>query len=210
MVRRPFIIALLSVAAAQEPHVLPAWHRFATNVNYRLTALIDVNGGAAESNPALFEAQQAGHAEGSSALDENTGRTPGYTIPIDVVTLYDPVTGTYHQRVSYYSGTTVEYNVDGRGYSVVPTPYAHELGVEGTNVCLYQGENEEEKQPYLNFFPTVEQMQNYTLGRLITTDVSSLFSFYRHLSLAIPSSHIVCVSKLNLWFRLESLIELRL
>jgi hypothetical protein len=194
MLQRPLIIALLSDAAAQEPHVLPAWQRFATNVNYRLTGLIDVNGGAAASNPAVFEAQQALHADALSALDENTARTPGYTIPIDVVTLYDSATGTYHQRVSYYSGTTVEYNVDGRGYSVVPTPYAHELGVEGTNACFYQGENEEEKQPYLNFFPTVDQMQNYTLGRLITTDVSSLFSFIviYHLPYQV---HILCASR---------------
>ncbi|KAL7481184.1 hypothetical protein ACHAW6_006863 [Cyclotella cf. meneghiniana] len=160
MARRPLIIALLSGTAAQEPRVLPPWHRFATNANYRLTALIDVNGGASASNSASFDVQQA----------RNTERTPGYTIPIDVVTLYDPAAGTYHQRVSYYSGTTVEYNVDGTGYSVVPTPYAHELGVKGTNVCFYQGDNETEKQPYLNFFPTVEQMENYTLGKLITTN----------------------------------------
>jgi hypothetical protein len=39
------------------------------------------------------------------------------------------------------------------------------------NVCLYDGGNETSKEPYLNFFPTVEQMENYTMGKLVTDEV---------------------------------------
>ncbi|KAL3776792.1 hypothetical protein HJC23_011921 [Cyclotella cryptica] len=161
LLRTIVVVPLLSCTAAQNQQPLPAWHRFATNVNYRLTALIDVNGGAPNSHP---------QPPPNNVLDDHAQTTPGYTIPIDVLTLYDADAETYYQRVSYYSDTTVEYNMDGRGYNVVPKPYGHELGGEGTNVCLYQGGNETRKQPFLNFFPTVEQMENYTVGGLITTE----------------------------------------
>jgi hypothetical protein len=44
---------------------------------------------------------------------------------VDVLTLYDPHTGEYHQRINYYSGTYIEYNVNGEGYSVIAKPYQY-------------------------------------------------------------------------------------
>jgi hypothetical protein len=139
---------LLSTTATEHP----SWHRFATNINYRFTGLLDINGGASSDSP--------------------PDRTPGYSVPIEVLTLYNHDNDNYHQRISYYSGTYVEYNVNGAGYYVVPTPYDRDYGVEGERVCFYDGGNRTEKVPFLNFFPTVKQMENYTAGELITNEVS--------------------------------------
>ncbi len=46
--------------------------------------------------------------------------------------------------MSYYSGTTIEYNIDRKGYIIVLKLYAHGLGVEGANVCFYKGGNDTE------------------------------------------------------------------
>lgn len=148
MTKHTLLLALLSFAAADEQ---PAWHRFATNKNYRLTGLLDINGG-----------------QNSNTQD----RTPGYSVPIEVLTLYNNDNDKYHQRISYYSGTYVEYNINGAAYAVVPTPYGRDYNVSGSRICFHDDGNETDKVPYLNFFPTVEQMRNYTVGDLITNEVS--------------------------------------
>ena len=146
MTKRTLLLALLSSATANEP----TWHRFATNKNYRLTGLLDINGG-----------------QNSDAED----RTPGYSVPIEVLTLYNEQNDKYHQRISYYSGTYVEYNIDGTTYAVVPMPYGRDYNVSGSRICFDDEGNQTDKVPYLNFFPTVEQMNNYTVGDLITNEV---------------------------------------
>lgn len=67
----------------------------------------------------------------------------------------------------------MEYNIDGAGYYVVNTPYGKKYDdVDGDRICFYDEGNETVKLPYLNFFPTVAQMSNYTVGELITSEVS--------------------------------------
>lgn len=53
------------------------------------------------------------------------------------------------------------------------TPYGKKYpDVNGDRICFYGEGNETDKQPYLNFFPTVGQMSNYSVGELITSEVS--------------------------------------
>eukprot|EP00581_Thalassiosira_minuscula_P018176 CAMPEP_0183715224 /NCGR_PEP_ID=MMETSP0737-20130205/9545_1 /TAXON_ID=385413 /ORGANISM="Thalassiosira miniscula, Strain CCMP1093" /LENGTH=824 /DNA_ID=CAMNT_0025944313 /DNA_START=105 /DNA_END=2579 /DNA_ORIENTATION=+ len=216
------------------------WHRFGTNANYRLVAVLDVNGGA-DAGPDFESFTDSGakvdgtvdsssssisscikrilfqggdhHSEddeasilerlknclGDDASDEDSdgssnqddssttnSKSRGYSIPLEVLTLVDATTGEYRQRISYYSGgttaTQVDYNTNGAGYKVVPTPY---LGKRATaerehdatdRVCFATGGGEDDdddaskKKGYLNFFPTLEQMEHYTLGKLITSE----------------------------------------
>ena len=174
------------LASRQEPQQTQqqeksqSWHRFAANINYRLTALLDVNGGDAND-----QNENSNHYLKSD--DSSTAKTPGYSIPIDVLTLQDPITKTYRQRISYYSGMQVDYNVDGMGFKVISSPYVGDAGSifgEGPSsnkelLCLSAGGDDAhatEKIGYLNFFPTEEQLENYTLGELITNQVSQPFS----------------------------------
>lgn len=161
MVKRT-LLTLLSTATAQQP---PSWHRFATNINYRLTGLIDINGGS----------------QNSGSESETAGKTPGYSIPIEVLTLYNHDDDKYYQRISYYSDTHVDYNIDGAGYSVGPTPYGHDYGVSDSSIC-FQTSGSKTKMPYLNFFPTVGQMSKYSVGGLVTSEVRFLTLFVYHLT----------------------------
>jgi len=212
-----------------------AWHKLSSNVNYRITAILDVNGGAdagptfesfaadreggehlsearggvsvssgvrsciqrlfwggnggGQHDDSLLERIQAclagnsnGNNTGEDADSATSAKTTaeksrGYSIPIEVLTLQDPATKAYHQRISYYSGTQVDYNVDGVGYKVVPTPYTGERATaddaKKTRTCLATGGSETEgdkKIGYLNFFPNEAQMEQYTLGKLITSE----------------------------------------
>ena len=81
--------------------------------------------------------------------------------------------------MSYYSGLEVDYNMNGMGYKAVRTPYMSPFENEGkrNGLCLYTGGNPtevDEKVGYLNFFPTEEQMEKYTLGDLVTSEVRVL------------------------------------
>lgn len=157
----------------------PSWHQFGSNVNYRMTAMLDVNGGAGRrpdfESFAEDGAVQLGDndaSSGSSKTKEGSTTTPGYSVPIEVITLQDPATKEWRQRVSYYSGTQVDYNVNGEGYKVIGTPYTGK-DAKKAKTCLATGGSstvEEQKVGYLNFFPTVDQMQNYTLGKLVTAE----------------------------------------
>ena len=154
-----------------------SWQKFGTNVNYRITAMLDVNGGAPRIPP--FDSGSR-----STPLPPSSSSSAGYSVPIDVLTLVDSATGAARQRVSYYSGAQVEYNTDGAGYRSVPSPYGYESSSiggrqekSGRRVCYRVGDDDDDdgdgggKHPYLNFFPTVEQMKHYKLGRLITDQV---------------------------------------
>ena len=78
----------------------------------------------------------------------------------------------------------MDYNCNGEGYKVISRLYTGQRGAaeagerdpeEEGEICFYVGGNstvEEERVVYLNFFPTAEQMENYTVGRLITSEVS--------------------------------------
>jgi hypothetical protein len=166
-----------------------SWHQLGTNVNYRITAILDVNGGASTTA-----------APPSSA---------GYSVPIDVLTLHDPLTNMTRQRMSYWSGMQVDYNTNGVGYRSIYAPYDYQhdrvndddvddeliyhVGTggrrgrkngkgdaggddnhkneddDGRRLCFdVDGGND---HPYLNFFPTIEQMNHYTLGKLVTEEV---------------------------------------
>lgn len=175
---------LTSSVHAAEQQQQPSWYRFATNINYRLTAIIDVNGGA--------------HDDGADNTAEHAERSDGYSIPLDVLTLYDSTTDSYQQRINYYSGTYIEYNINGEGYAIIPKPYQYntfgdgayrkengwdatdaskksDQGEASTNVCLYDVGNETRREPYLNFFPTVRQMEKYSEGKLITDAVRGFY-----------------------------------
>ena len=189
-----------------------SWQKFGTNVNYRITAMLDVNGGAPRIPP--FD---SGSRSSSTPLKpSSSSSSAGYSVPIDVLTLVDPATNVARQRVSYFSGTQVEYNTDGKGYRSVPSPYDYDYhyhhvdgdgdgdgdGYEDVDVdvdvdALIEGGHEKKsgsrrlcynvgdddggdggggKHPYLNFFPTVEQMKHYELGRLVTDMVRDIMT----------------------------------
>ena len=162
----------------QKQSSIPAWHKLASNVNYRITAVLDVNGGA--SATPVFETNGAKFDDSST----DSVKTPGYSVPIDVLTLQDPQTKAWRQRISYY-GMQVDYNNNGEGYKVLSTPYtgqrrtAERLHDPKKMMCMFTGGNStEQKEPYLNFFPTLEQMKMYTLGKLVTTEVSYVCMVY--------------------------------
>lgn len=144
MAKHLLLLSLLTTTTAN-----PSWHRFATNKNYRLTAILDINGGSSQNSA-----------------------SPGYSVPLEVLTLYNSDNAKYHQRISYYSGTYVEYNIDGSTYAVLNTPFGSSYDVDGDRICFRDGGNETDKVDYLNFFPTVEQMESYSVGELITNEVS--------------------------------------
>jgi len=148
---------------------IPSWNKLGSNVNYRITAILDVNGGASEAPN--FEGADADFLQDDAPTKYT--KTPGYSVPVDILTLQDPTTGEYHQRVSYYSGKQVDYNVNGVGYKRISTPYMSKEGVGGANTCFLTGGSStdaEQKVAYLNFFPTVAQMEHYTIGNMITTE----------------------------------------
>ncbi len=98
--------------------------------------------------------------------------------------------------MSYFSGTQVEYNTDGKGYRSLPSPYDYDYHyhhvdalIEGGHknksgsrrLCYNVGDDDGGdggggKHPYLNFFPTVEQMKHYELGRLVTDMVRDIMT----------------------------------
>ena len=159
-----------------------AWYQFGTNVNYRITAILDVNGGSAGSPN--FEDITNKDAKPYTKFDDDTSKakqntkTPGYSIPVSVITIFNPQTKSYQQRISYYSDKQVDYNVNGQTYKVIDNPYtgkrrtAERVQDPNRRVCFPTGGNSTNKVGYLNFFPTVEQMEHYTLGKLITSEVS--------------------------------------
>lgn len=170
-----------------------SWQKFGTNVNYRITAMLDVNGGAPRIPP--FDSGSR-----STPLPPSSSSSAGYSVPIDVLTVIDPATNVARQRVSYFSGTQVEYNTDGKGYRSVPSPYDYHYhhvdgdgdGDEDVDMdALIEGGHKKKsgsrrlcynvgddggKHPYLNFFPTVEQMKHYELGRLVTDTVRDVMT----------------------------------
>lgn len=167
-----------------------AWHKFGSNVNYRITAILDVNGGAVDSpNFESFTGSSSssnGDDDGSNKPlklkdDAQQTKTAGYSVPIEVLTLQDD-DGTYRQRISYYSGMQVDYNMNGEGYKVISTPPSFIADKKGgnddsssttSNTCMFTGgdsKDDKKKVGYLNFFPTVSQMDHYTLGNLITDE----------------------------------------
>ena len=164
----------------QKQSSTPAWHKLASNVNYRITAILDVNGGAS-ATPVFDETNGAKFDDSST----DSVKTPGYSIPIDVLTLQDPQTKVWRQRISYYSGVKVDYNNNGEGFKVISTPYtgqsrtAERLHDPKKMKCMLTGGGnstvDKQKEPYLNFFPTLEQMKMYTLGKLVTTEVSYVY-----------------------------------
>jgi hypothetical protein len=110
---RPSLSSLASAAASNHPSAswlnapsspsaTTPWHKFGTNVNYHITAILDVNGGA---------------------LLSGGGR---YSVPIDMLTLQDRATSTFRQRVLYYLGTQVDYNTNSMGYRLITPPYGYE------------------------------------------------------------------------------------
>ncbi|KAL7464824.1 hypothetical protein ACHAXS_005149 [Conticribra weissflogii] len=151
------LVASSSLSASTTNHHVSAessssWRRFAGNVNYRLSAVLDVNGGTA-----------AGFSSSSTSA--------GYSMPIDVVTTFDPATEEYRQRVSYFGGLEVDYNFNGEGFKAIGRPFDPRGDSNDDTVCMFVGgsnENETQKVPYLNFFPTVEQMELYTVGDIVT------------------------------------------
>lgn len=180
-----------------------AWHQFGSNVNYRIVAMLDVNGGAdASPNFDGFYKRAAEeevewkwwgkhhHKENgsknkndASTAKTKTTKSSGYSIPVEVLTLQDS-SGKYRQRISYYSGMQVDYNMNGEGYKVISTPFEKKSSddnngneeTERERVCMFTGGNstsEEEKVGYLNFFPTLDQMEHYTLGKMVTSEVST-------------------------------------
>ena len=177
-----FLSVVVSSAADKQQQSKPSWYKFGTNVNYRITAILDVNGGA-DTGP-NFESSSTTNTQQKFDLtfdDTSTKsiKTPGYSVPIDVLTLQDPVSKKWRQRISYYSGKQVDYNNNGEGYKVISNPYtgqrrtAERLHDPVQNVCMFTGGNSTDKKVgYLNFFPKVEQMEQYTLGKLVTTEVS--------------------------------------
>jgi len=160
-----------------------SWYvKFGTNVNYRITAILDVNGGSTGSPN--FEDITKKDAKPNTKFDDDTSKskqnvkTPGYSIPVSVITISNPQTNTYHQRISYYSDKQIDYNVNGQTYKVIDNPYtgkrrtAERVHDPNRRVCFPTGGNSTNKVGYLNFFPTVEQMKHYTLGKLVTSEVS--------------------------------------
>ena len=121
----------------QQSSEQPVWHQFSSNVNYRITTILDVNGGA---DPGAdfdsFSSAGADNNNNPKCLTDGSSttptKTPGYGIPIDVLTLRDPSMGRWRQRVSYHSGTQVDYNDDVMGHKVVPHPFA---GDDGSRLC---------------------------------------------------------------------------
>mmetsp|Transcript_4629 Transcript_4629/g.8222 ORF Transcript_4629/g.8222 Transcript_4629/m.8222 type:complete len:733 (-) Transcript_4629:125-2323(-) len=191
-------LSLSSVAAASEKaqQSQPSWHKFGSNVNYRITAILDVNGGAGKGPN--FESVTS--ADGGLLQDDastKSTKTPGYSIPIDVLMLQDG-DNNYRQRVSYYSGTQVEYNNNGEGFKVISTPYTGgESSDTKASTCFLTGGSSTDvtKQVgYLNFFPTVEQMEHYTFGNLITTEPGIP---YRVATLQAPHGSFNATSKMS-------------
>jgi len=161
---------------------ISAWYQFGTNVNYRITAILDVNGGSAGS-PNFEDITNNKDAKPNTKFDDDTSKakqnvkTPGYSIPVSVITIFNPQTKTYQQRISYYSDKQIDYNVNGQTYKVIDNPYtgkrrtAERVHDPNRRVCFPTGGNSTDKVGYLNFFPTVEQMKHYTLGKLVTSEV---------------------------------------
>ena len=177
--------SVLALSLSISPSISAA-PQFCSNVNYRITAILDVNGGASE-----------GPNFQSVADDSKVAKTPGYSVPIEVLTLQDS-TGKWRQRISYYSGIQVDYNVNGEGYKVISTPYTGKSDESSDNTCFYTGGNStdaKEKVGYLNFFPTLEQMQHYTLGKLVTTEAGIP---YRIATLEAPHGSYNATSKTTL------------
>lgn len=170
-----------------------AWRQlqFTSNVNYRITAILDVNGGATSIPPFAspsaveFESESeptSGYADIGDGQKKTATTSAGYSVPIDVLTLYDPKTKRVRQRVSYYSGTQVDYNDNGTGYRSVPLPYEDKLdnwiqtrnrfstktSKERDRLCFNIGGGTDHH--YLNLFPTKAQMGHYKLGRLVTNE----------------------------------------
>ena len=172
---------------------ISAWYQFGTNVNYRITAILDVNGGSAGSPnfEDITNKDAKPHtnkdAKPNTKFDDNTSKskqnvkTPGYSIPVSVITIFNPQTKTYQQRISYYSDKQIDYNVNGQTYKVIDNPYtgkrrtAERVHDPNRRVCFPTGGNSTDKVGYLNFFPTVEQMEHYTLGKLVTSEVSGVY-----------------------------------
>ena len=194
------VVVLSTSSAADKPQQQqqqqsnkPSWYKFGTNVNYRITAILDVNGGA-DTGP-NFESSSTRTTNTQQKFDltfDDTStksiKTPGYSVPIDVLTLQDPVSKKWRQRISYYSGKQVDYNNNGEGYKVISNPYtgqrrtAERLHDPQQNVCMFTGGNSTDKKVgYLNFFPKVEQMEQYTLGKLVTTEVSCYYYLFASL-----------------------------
>ena len=170
-----------SISPENKQQSISAWYQFGTNVNYRITAILDVNGGSAGSPN--FEDITNKDTKPYAKFDDDTSKakqnvkTPGYSIPVSVITIFNPQTKSYQQRISYYSDKQVDYNVNGQTYKVIDNPYtgkrrtAERVHDPNRRVCFPTGGNSTSKVGYLNFFPTVEQMEHYTLGKLVTSEV---------------------------------------
>ena len=50
--------------------------------------------------------------------------------------------------------------------------------MDGDRICFRDGGNETDKVDYLNFFPTVGQMESYSVGELITNEVSCFLGYF--------------------------------
>mmetsp|Transcript_14485 Transcript_14485/g.29415 ORF Transcript_14485/g.29415 Transcript_14485/m.29415 type:complete len:811 (-) Transcript_14485:145-2577(-) len=169
-------LSATSIHASAEP-LSGSWHRFASNVNYRLSALLDVNGGGFEG---VVDGNTASTA--SPAKTAASSASAGYSMPIDVLTTFNPATKEYRQRVNYFGGLEVDYNFNGEGFKSIGRPFDPSEGSDGSGdgggddssgdmVCMFVGgsnENETQKVPFLNFFPNVEQMEMYAIGDIIT------------------------------------------
>ena len=90
---------------------ISAWYQFGTNVNYRITAILDVNGGSAGSPN--FEDITNKDTKPYAKFDDDTSKakqnvkTPGYSIPVSVITIFNPQTKSYqHYRTDYKDDPT--------------------------------------------------------------------------------------------------------
>lgn len=187
----------------------PSWHQFSSNVNYRITAIIDVNGGA-DTGPNFESFTGQGKNQPLQLQDEDESKAKsmtsmGYSVPIDVITLFDTGTNTYRQRISYYGGTQIDYNNNGKGYKVISTPMVGKdedisFPENSDSSCLFTGgkHHGKEKVGYLNFFPTVEQMEHYTLGNLVTNEAGIP---YRIATLQAPHGSLNATSQTSAWFQ---------
>ncbi len=76
----------------------------------------------------------------------------------------------------------MDYNFNGEGFKAIRRPFdprsngndSDNGSDDGNTVCMFVGgsnKNETQKVPYLNFFPTVEQMELYTIGNIVPGEV---------------------------------------
>ncbi len=76
----------------------------------------------------------------------------------------------------------MDYNFNGEGFKAIRRPFnprsngndSDDGSDDGNTVCMFvrgSNKNETQKVPYLNFFPTVEQMELYTVGDIVTGEV---------------------------------------